>query len=75
VVRGQFHRKREGTSAWVRLHKGNEVPDELILIKGGAHNGWGGVNSGCQHRISGFESLRSIGITGFCRRGRGVNTG
>jgi len=32
VVRIQFHRKREGTSAWVLLYKGDEIPDQLILI-------------------------------------------
>jgi len=32
VVKVQFHRKRERTSAWFRLHKGDEIPDELALI-------------------------------------------
>jgi len=52
VVRVRFHCKSEGTYAGVLLHKSDEVPDELALIKrvrgdrGGAearedsHPGW-----------------------------------
>jgi len=57
-VKIQLLRKRERNDAWVLLDKGNEVPDELALIKrvrggrGGAearegsHPDWRGVDTG-----------------------------
>jgi len=82
VVRIQFYRKRKRIYAGVLLHKGDEIPDELVLIKGarggrggaeareGGQTDWRGVNTGWR-KSPWFLLLHVVG--GYLFQGTAAN--